>query len=242
MASTRAVLFDLDETLFDHSHSARSALIQLRDSHEALQCRPFEELELEFHRLLDEVHLRLLQGEITVEQSREERMLRLFAGCGVTITRTEALEHISRFRAAYQESRRPVPGAIPLLERLHTLVTVGIVSNNLTEEQEGKLRHTGMDHLIDVLVTSESAGAIKPEPGIFEEAIRQAGCRPAEAVMVGDSWEADIVGARDAGLRAVWFNRYRRPCPDPSMAAEIESFEPVETTLSIVGVGDRAAL
>ena len=47
----------------------------------------------------------------------------------------------------------------------------------------------------------------KPDPRIFAIALERLGCAAADAVMIGDSWPADIEGARAAGVRAIWFNR-----------------------------------
>ena len=68
----------------------------------------------------------------------------------------------------------------------------------------------------------------KPDPAIFDLALHLLHCTADESVMVGDSWEMDVMGARAAGLRAVWFNRTGRACPDPVLARELKSLEPVE--------------
>lgn len=231
---TRAVLFDLDETLFDHAHSARSGLAQLRETHPPLAGRSLAELEVELRRLLDEMHPHVLQGLLTLDQARIERLQGLFRFCGASITAEEAEQAAARYREAYGRSRRAVPGAIPLLEALRHQVCVGVVSNNLTREQEEKLEATGIAHLIDFLVTSEDAGAQKPDPAIFQEGLRRAGCAAGEAVMVGDSWEWDVLGARNAGIRAVWLNRGRLPCPDPSLAHELHALEPVQQVAEVI--------
>lgn len=232
--ATRAVLFDLDETLFDHRHSARAALAQVQAVHLGLQRRSLQELEEEYQRVLDETHPHVLAGLMTMERSRNERFRRLCDFCGARVSVTEVEELALLYRETYSGARRPVPGAIPLLEALHGRVRLGVVSNNLTEEQREKLHATGMDHLIDFLVTSEDAGAQKPDPAIFREALRRAGCTSDEAVMVGDSWVPDIVGARSAGIRAVWLNRRGAPCPDPALASEIESFEPLDRVVGVL--------
>src|SRR5690606_38016236 len=84
----------------------------------------------------------------------------------------------------------------------------GIVTNNFTAEQWGKLRVCGLDSLIDFMVTAESAGVAKPHPEIFRVALDQGGVGPSESVMVGDSWEVDVIGAVHVGLPAVWFDRW----------------------------------
>jgi FMN phosphatase YigB (HAD superfamily) len=90
------------------------------------------------------------------------------------------------------------------------------VSNNHTAEQQDKMRATGLGELLDFLVTSEDAGAEKPDPAIFQVALRTADVSAKDAVMVGDVWATDILGARAAGIRAVWLNRDGRARPEPA--------------------------
>lgn len=75
-------------------------------------------------------------------------------------------------------------------------------------------------------MVSETIGVAKPDPAIFHAALRQLGRAPADAVMLGDSWAADVLGARAAGVRAVWLNRHQRACPDPALARELRALEP----------------
>ena len=77
---------------------------------------------------------------------------------------------------------------------------VGIVTNNLLEEQQDKLRQCALDGYVDELVVSEKAGMSKPDPRIFEIALDRLGCHRDEAAMVGDSWPADVAGA----IAATW--------------------------------------
>ena len=76
------VLFDLDDTLFDHDHCSRAALRRVRDEHPALCAVPWEELRVSYSRLLEEVHARLLGGEFTLEEARRERFRLLFSELG----------------------------------------------------------------------------------------------------------------------------------------------------------------
>ena len=80
------------------------------------------------------------------------------------------------------------------------------------EQQERKLRHTGLDREVAGWVISEGAGLRKPDPEIFRFAAARAGQPLDGAWMIGDSAEADISGARDAGLPGVWLHR-GRPWP-----------------------------
>jgi putative hydrolase of the HAD superfamily len=87
-----------------------------------------------------------------------------------------------------------------------------VVTNGTVEQQERKLRHTSLDREVAGWVISEGAGIRKPDPGIFQLAAARAEQSLEGAWMIGDSAEADIGGARNAGLPSVWLHR-GRPWP-----------------------------
>jgi FMN phosphatase YigB (HAD superfamily) len=84
-------------------------------------------------------------------------------------------------------------------------------------------------------VVSEEAGVPKPDPEIFRIALEAAGAAPAEAVMVGDSWAADVAGAHHAGIVPIWFNPHGQPRPDaPDDVPELRGFEPVAAAVETI--------
>lgn len=176
-----------------------------------------------------------MTGELPLDQARLERFRRLYQAVG----EEPADELVARTAAAYRDgyiaARREIAGASALLAEVRRHAPVVIVSNNLLHEQQEKLRHCGLDVLVDVLVVAEEAGVAKPDPRIFEIALARASCGASEAVMVGDSWANDIEGARAAGIRAVWFNRGGGVAPDPSVPV-ITSLEPTSDVLVTLGV------
>jgi putative hydrolase of the HAD superfamily len=87
-----------------------------------------------------------------------------------------------------------------------------VVTNGTVPQQEHKLRHTGLDREVAGWVISEGAGVRKPDPEIFRLAAASAGQSLDGAWMIGDSAEADIGGARNAGLPGIWLHR-GRPWP-----------------------------
>jgi putative hydrolase of the HAD superfamily len=93
-----------------------------------------------------------------------------------------------------------------------------VVTNGTVAQQERKLRQAGLDREVAGWVVSEGAGLRKPDPAIFRFAAVQAGQSLDGGWMIGDSAEADIEGARGAGLAAVWLHR-GRPWP-------LTAFEP----------------
>lgn len=233
----RAVLLDLDDTLSDHTHSSRAALLEVCRANPGLAARPFATLLADHATILEVVHLEMLRGALSMEAARAERFRRLFAQHGCD---TDPMAAAACYREAYQRSRQAVPGALALLEQLRERVAVAVVTNNTQAEQEEKLRYLGMRHLVDVLVVSETVGVAKPDPAIFAAALRQLGCVAEDAVMLGDSWAADVIGARAAGVRAVWLNRHGFTCPDPALAHELVSLEPTTVVVELL-LGQRAA-
>lgn len=80
---------------------------------------------------------------------------------------------------------------------------IGIVTNGMADNQEGKIRATGLADLVDGWVISGEIGVRKPEPRIFEVLAQRIGCA-LEGWMVGDSLENDVLGGASVGLRTVW--------------------------------------
>jgi putative hydrolase of the HAD superfamily len=143
------------------------------------------------------------------------------------------------YREAYVAARRPVDGALSVLAALRPRVRIGIVSNNLLEEQQGKIRFCGFESYVDALVVSEAVGTAKPDPAIFAHALDALGCGPDDAVMIGDSWTADVEGARAAGIRPIWFNRARRRTPEAAAPVhEIFALAPVDAVMRAIFEAD----
>jgi putative hydrolase of the HAD superfamily len=240
----RAVLFDLDDTLFDHRQCARSALAGVRGMHAAFRAVEEPQLEAAHAVILEELHLEVLAGRLDIDAARIERFRRLYERAGIEADDDLAVRTAHAYRDHYIQARAPIDGAIPLLEAVRRHAQVVVVSNNLLKEQQAKMRTCGLDQYVDVLVVSEEAGVSKPEPGIFMLALDRARVTAAEAVMIGDSWANDVEGARRVGIPAIWFNRDATSSPDPSVPT-LHSLEPADAVLKLIfreqGSGTRDA-
>ena len=229
----RAVLFDLDDTLFDHRRSARAALTGVHRAHG--RDTAYDEFERAHTRYLEEMHIEVLAGRIGLEEARRERFRRVFAALGVALGDRDVELTAAAYRDGYKLARRALAGAAELLEAVRRHARVAIVTNNLLEEQQDKLQYCALAPLVDALIASEDVGVSKPDPGIFQIALDRVGATADEAVMVGDSWANDVVGATRAGIRAVWFNPDRKPVPaEPAGVAAIESLTPTPDVLRLL--------
>jgi HAD superfamily hydrolase (TIGR01549 family) len=225
----------MDDTLFDHRFAVRRALALVRRDDPRLARTSLTAMIGEYDRLLEAVHPDVLAGRTTHAEARRERFRRLFEWSGASASPRDLSEVASRYRAFYQASRRPVPGAPELLRWLRGRSVVGIVSNNHTSEQKDKLLALGIANDVAFLMTSEDAGAEKPDPAIFRRALDLAGAEASDAVMVGDNWEADVEGALAAGIRPVWLNRTGRPKPRGARAvAELPGLRPVRAVARLL--------
>ncbi len=238
------LLCDLDDTLFDHEGATRDALEHLRGVYQVLTLWSLDELDQRHRVLLEAIHLDVLNGRLSIDEARRERFGRLLAQAGMDDpAAAEAMA--GAYREKYASNWQPVPGAIEFLQAVRAAGHhIAIVTNNGVAEQQLKLVRCGFDVLIDAMVTSEEAGVSKPARGIFDQALARTGATPGEAVMLGDAWNADVEGARAIGVAPVWFNRARRPSPDPSVT-ELVSLAPAHEAMAVVtraALSPRAAL
>jgi putative hydrolase of the HAD superfamily len=97
----------------------------------------------------------------------------------------------------------------PALVRLRARHRLFALSNGNAD-----LTRCGLDDLFDGHVTAAAAGAAKPDPRIFDHLVRAAGVDRAHVLHIGDDPLADVVGAMQAGMQAIWLNRDARPWPE----------------------------
>lgn len=229
---TRTLLCDLDDTLFDHSGATRDALAVVRDATPAFQSWSLEEFDRHHRVVLETLHLEVLAGRWTVEQARVERFRQLLGAVGSEESRADVLDGVSwSYRHAYEAAWRMIPGALELVAAAKAADwQLVIVTNNVVREQRLKVERGGLTPFVDVLVTSEEFGASKPDPRIIHHAIERVGGTRERSVVFGDSLLTDVAGARAAGVRAVWFNRWRAASSDLSLT-QVHALEPTAEVL-----------
>jgi len=122
--------------------------------------------------------------------------------------RREVLDRILASQFA-SESWEPFPDVEPMLAAVREMgdVRIGIVSD-WGSNLRGILSELELDGYLDFVLPSGAVGVAKPNPAFFRMALEEAGVEPREALMVGDSYRADVLGAWDAGMDAVWLDRH----------------------------------
>jgi len=236
----RTVIFDLDDTLSDHSFSSRGGLQALQGRYPALAARPLEQLEAHYLELLNRYHLAILAGRETEDTARPARYRDFFAACGQPLAEDQLPAATACYRTGYLAARRAVPGAAALLTAVRARgCRVAVLSNHYAPaEQEQKLTDCGLARLVDRLFVSAALGFSKPHPEAFRAPLAALGASQSETVMVGDSLESDVRGALDAGLRAVWLNRRGLPVPADLGVPVLAALEPTAAAVAaILGAG-----
>ena len=145
--------------------------------------------------------------------------------------------------AAYVVARRghqPVdPEAERVLDDLARDHQLALVTNGAPDVQREKLKGTTLPGRFNALVISAELGIAKPDPGIFEYALRAVGADAKDSVMIGDSLSRDVAGARGAGLRSIWIDRgTMTPRPEDAVPdGRVTALSQIRSCLASLGPG-----
>lgn len=200
------IFFDLDRTLWDFEGNARVTLSDLYQEFELF--RHFKTFD-EFHEIFQKHNERLWaeyrHGRVAKDTLRKMRFSLTLKSAKV---KDEVLAQTLdvRYIADSPTKTSLMPNTMEVMEYLRKRgYRMLIITNGFNEVQWIKLKACGLEQYFDLMLTSENVGHQKPDVRIFEQALREAGCKPSRALMVGDDFEVDIVGARNAGIDQVFY-------------------------------------
>ncbi len=207
MSKIQHVFFDLDRTLWDFESNSKCALEQL-----------FEELKLHdhlesfetFHNTYKKMNAawwnQYRKGQVEKEALRVGRFSDTLKSFEIE-NDSLALKLANRYVEVSPYQTNLFPGTIETLESLkkeqHTL---HIITNGFKEVQFIKLQNSQLIHYFDDVLCSEEVGVNKPDPHVFRSALQRANAHSDESLMVGDDFEADILGAEKCGIKGVLFD------------------------------------
>ena len=102
------------------------------------------------------------------------------------------------------------PESLDVIQKIRNIDSIhtGIISDVDTDFLKFQFDAFGISHLFDSITTSEEAQSYKPDERIFNVALQKADCQGLESVMIGDSYEKDIIGGKNMGMTTIWLNRY----------------------------------
>jgi YjjG family noncanonical pyrimidine nucleotidase len=198
------VFFDLDHTLWDfekNSALAFETVFKMQDV--AVDMKEFLQFYVPINR---EYWERYRKDEITQKELRYGRLKDTFDLIKYTISddlvellSVEYIYYLPKYNHLFE-------GTIEILDYLKPKYNLHIITNGFAEIQENKLNNSYITHYFKSITNSEMAGVKKPNSLIFDYALNLAKAKKENSIMIGDCIEADVQGALDAGLDAIFFN------------------------------------
>ena len=205
------LFIDFDDTLYD---TRGNAVIALSETFEAFHLERYFADPQTFYDAYwwanIDLWTRYSKGEITRDYLIVERFRRpLSEGKGMEVTEALCLEMSDRFLDYCASKPGVIDGAHELMDYLKQRgYRMHMTSNGFHEVQYKKLAACGMRDYFDTIILSENAGVNKPSPAFFDYALRQSGASRETTLMIGDNLQTDILGALNAGIDALLFNRW----------------------------------
>ncbi len=192
----RAILFDLDDTLYDlRAHWITCLRIALPDAARAIPCD------------LETLVRNALTAKIWINQMPD-----FLRAQGIT-DQSIIEDTFTRYRDIWFDTLTLDPDAPALLTALGMRYHLGLITNGPSWSQRPKIERFDLASYMHAIIVSEEVGVAKPDPQIFHIALNALAVAPDEALFVGDSPENDLRGAAQAGLPAIWVNRHGTALP-----------------------------
>ena len=198
------VFFDLDHTLWDFDKNSHLAFEQIFNN-------DFPEIKItEFitaYIPINEACWKLYQkDQITHNELRYKRLKDSFDAINYAISDDEIEQIAVDYLTYLPENNHLFDGAIAILDYLQPKYDLHIITNGFAEVQEKKLTNAKIGHYFKTITNSEKAGVKKPNPIIFDYAITAANAKKENAIMIGDCIDADVLGAINFGMDAIFFS------------------------------------
>ncbi|MCH0565796.1 MULTISPECIES: HAD family hydrolase [unclassified Streptomyces] len=203
--SISAVVWDVDDTLFDYTNADRTGMRAHLLAEGLLDRYGSAEDALERWREATHLHWgRFSAGEATFEEQRRDRV-RTFLD--TALSDTEADAWFGRYVGHYEAAWSLFPDVLPALDALAASHRHAVLSNSSLTVQDRKLRTLGLHDRFEIILCAAELGVSKPEAAAFHAACDALTLAPHQVAYVGDHPEIDGRGAAEAGLLSVWIDR-----------------------------------
>jgi len=198
------IFFDLDHTLWDFETNSDIAFETIFKEHKvSISLEKF----LYYYRDINQKYWKLYREEkVSKEDLRFGRLKDTFNKINYKVN-DDLIENLAvDYIDVLPNSNLLFEGAHEILTHLQLNYELHIITNGFNEVQYLKMEKSDLTKYFKTIITSEDAGVKKPNPIIFEYALTQAKAISSESIMIGDNWEADIMGAKNAGLDVIYCN------------------------------------
>ncbi len=198
------IFFDLDHTIWDFETNSDAAYKQLlQEENIALD---FETFSKTYHPINEKVWKDYAAGKFTKEQVKILRLKLTLDQLGLEFGPDEILRMANRYLDLLAEGTALFPGALETLEYLSRKYALHLITNGFSEVQYRKIKKSGLKPYFKTITLSEETGELKPHPSVFRHALNKAQTTAHRSLMIGDSLQADVLGAINVGMKAVFFD------------------------------------
>ena len=205
-ATVKHIFFDLDHTLWDFETNSTLTLKELFERFDLGVKIDSEDAFVKRYKEINAHYWSLYRvGQIKKSELRNirfEKTLEHFGFSDPDLTNTLSEEYVSTCPL----KPNLMPGCIEVLDYLYERYDLHIITNGFEEIQAIKLQKSGIDKYFQHVVTSEKIDRRKPDPVIFNHAGNLTSSSGTENLMIGDHYEADVLGARAVGWHAIHFD------------------------------------
>ena len=204
VSGIKHIFFDLDHTLWDFDKNSALTFQKIFEIHDVRVSTNdflavYEPINLNYWKLYRE-------EKIDKKSLRYKRLKDTFDQVNFNVSddiinqlAIDYINHLTTFNHLFD-------GTIEILEHLQNAYHLHIITNGFEEAQQRKMTNSNISKYFKTVTNSEAAGVKKPNPIIFNHALKLANATPNESIMIGDNYEADILGAIDVGLDVILFN------------------------------------
>ncbi len=209
----KSILFDMDGTLIKHTWQYHEITTALFDAF-AEKLAPFtgEQFYEVFWSKNFDMWYMMLDGVIDGDTAQVYSYINTLRH--LKLDESLAPQMVDVWVQLVLKEAAPFDDTIHVLNTLREKYTLGIVTNGFATMQRAKIQHYNLAQHVDFTMVSEEIGYHKPDPRIFDAALKQAGdISPQQAIFIGDNLQTDIAGALNTGIHPVWIagNGYTPP-------------------------------
>lgn len=231
MSKYKNLFIDLDDTLWDIHQNGKECLEEIY--HDYGYDRFYATFSDYYNVYMPSNHYLwglYRQGAIKKEELIVERFLVPVRDFG--INDPEYAKSLSDdFLDRTTRKTRLIDGTMELLEYLKPKYRMHILSNGFREVQYKKIKNSGLKPYFDKIILSEDAGINKPHANMFTYALVNTNSRRDQTIMIGDSWDADIVGAYNSRIAQIWFNPGDEKPVDFAPTFTVKTLEEIKSIL-----------
>lgn len=205
------IFFDLDHTLWDFDKNSGLAYAKIFEKHSiqadlATFLSIYEPINFQYWKWYRE-------DRVTKKQLRYGRLKKTFEILKMKVN-DSLIDRLSEDYITFLPDHNHLfDGALEILGYLNAKYTLHIITNGFHEVQHQKLDNSKIACYFETVTSSELAGVKKPNPKIFHHALDVAGAHSEQSVMIGDTYEADILGAHGVEMRSICFNYHKATMP-----------------------------